>query len=101
MVQIQVKELSGFWQKSVGLIGKTKIYPVYFRTRWGIHTFGMRCPIDVVILEKNIITKLIKNLSPNRFLFWYPGYSQVLELPAGQIAKLGLRLQEELILKSV
>lgn len=84
-MKLKVKKLDSFREKSVGLIGANKIYPVYFTTRWGIHTFGVLFPIDVVVLDNNFRVAVMKVLKPNRIFFWNPKYSHVLELPAGSI----------------
>lgn len=70
----------------VGLIGAKKPYPLLIKTRFGIHTFGMRFPIDVVVLDKNNRVVLIKeNMQPSMLLFWKPTFDTVLELPRGEI----------------
>ena len=88
MVKLNVKTLNTLTQKTVGLIGANPVYPVYFTTRWGIHTFGMKSPIDVVILDDdNRVVKLTRSLAPNRIFFWNPTYYRVLELPPGTISE--------------
>lgn len=58
------------------------IYPVYFETRFGIHTFGMTKPIDVFILNKeNKVVKICKSIKPGRIFIWNPKYYKVLETP--------------------
>lgn len=52
----------------------------------GIHTFGMRFPIDVVFLNReDRIVAVRKNMLPNRMSRIYPSASSVLELPAGTL----------------
>lgn len=97
MLTLNVKILRGVWEKSKGLIGADPIYPVFFTTRWGVHTFGVNHPIDVLILDKNNrVVALRHNLQPNRFFFWNPTYMRVLELPAGEIQKKGIRTGEKI-----
>ncbi len=68
--------------KSVGLIGQKKAKAIVLTTRFGIHTFGLRFPIDVIILNnKNEVVVLKKALHPNRIFMWNPKYKQVIELP--------------------
>ncbi len=75
-----------FVAKNLGLIPYNKPKPLRIKTRFGIHTFGMRYPIDVIILDKNKkVVKIKKSLHPNRVFFWNPRYDTVLELPAGTI----------------
>lgn len=88
MVTLKVKILRTLIEKSVGLIGVKCAYPIFFTTRWGIHTFGVRSPIDVLILDKGNHVVLIRHrLPPNRILFWNPIYNRVIELPPGTIVK--------------
>lgn len=45
--------------------------PVCFKARFGIHTFFVSNPIDVIILDNmGRIVKLIENFKPNKILFW-------------------------------
>lgn len=89
MMTITVKKETSLLGKSLGLIGKEKPYPLYFQTRWGIHTFGLRFPIDVLILDnKNSVQKIKKFLRPNRIFIWNPQFYRIIELPAGTIDKL-------------
>lgn len=74
--------------KIKGLLGQKSCNPVIFNTRFGIHTFFLRFPIDVIIADKNKkIVFIKKNLRPNRFLFWNPKYDIVIELPSGTLDK--------------
>ena len=91
MISIEAKYLTSWREKSKGLIGEKKAFPVFFKTRFGIHTYGMKFPIDVVIVDQNMRVFLLrKNLKPNRFFFWNPIYDGVLELPVGEIKKIGI-----------
>jgi uncharacterized membrane protein (UPF0127 family) len=88
MVTLNVRILRGLFEKSTGLIGKNKIEPVCFTTRWGIHTFGVLSPIDVLILDSKFrVVKMVQQLRPNHLFFWNPKYYTIIELPAGTIAK--------------
>lgn len=84
-ITISAKKLT--WHKKfIGLIGKDKPEAIYFETRWGIHTFGLKFPIDVVILdENNKVVVVKKSLKQNSLFFWNPKYSRVLELSSGFI----------------
>ena len=101
MMTLQVKFLRTDWEKSKGLIGAKTIYPVAFTTRWGIHTFGVLSPIDVLILDTdNTIVKCRENLTPNKFFFWNPKYEIIVELPAGTIARKHIAIGDQLSLKA-
>jgi uncharacterized membrane protein (UPF0127 family) len=100
MITIKVKKLRTMAEKTVGLIGVNPVYPVYFTTRWGIHTFGVLTPIDVLILDKNNrVVCICKHLKPNRLFFWNPNFNRVLELPPGEIGKKSISIGNQIILK--
>jgi hypothetical protein len=83
-----------------GLLKEKSPKALYLETRWGIHTFGMKFPIDCVILDKNWKISVIKeNLLPWRMFIWNPKYSRVLELPPGTVKNLGLKLGNEMKLE--
>jgi len=99
MIELKVKTLNTLAEKTVGLIDADPVYPVYFTTRWGIHTFGMKSPIDVLILNNdNRVVKLVHALPPNRIFFWNPRYFQVLELPPGTIGEKRIHLGDEVFI---
>lgn len=95
----QVSELKNL-RKAIGLIGAKDPRPVLLKTRFGIHTFGVRFPIDVVIVDKNNrVVKMVKSLKPNRIFLWNPSFDTVLELPAGEIESLKIKMGEMAKLK--
>ena len=101
MINLKVKKLSGL-NKSKGLIGAEKADAVFFETRFGIHTFGLKFPLDVLILDnKNIVVKLKENLKPNRIFLWNPAWNKCIELTAGEIKKKNIEIGTEINLKSV
>ncbi len=72
----------------LGLTQYTTPRAMMFKTRWGIHTFGMRFPIDVIVCDATLRVRAIrKNLTPNHIFFWNPRWGYVLELPQGTIQK--------------
>ena len=86
MNTLKVKLLKSLRDRGIGLIGKKKPETIMFYTRFGIHTFGMKFPIDVLILdEDDKVVKLVENLKPNKIFFWPPKFKKVLELPSGFI----------------
>ena len=88
IVSDNVLLLKTLQEKSDGLRLFEKPRAVFFETRGGIHTVGMKFAIDVVILDsENIVRKIKKELKPNSFFFWNPKYKKVLELPAGSVKR--------------
>jgi len=92
---LKVRSLNTFWKKTRGLIGITDTTPVYFETRWGIHTYFLKGPIGVVILDNESRVQSIKVVKPNRTYIWNPLFSRVVEIPnvrAKNMPKVGEKL---------
>jgi uncharacterized membrane protein (UPF0127 family) len=74
-----------------GLLGKNSMLAgeaLLIRPCKGIHTFGMRFPIDAIFLDiNNRVVKVINNLAPNRMTRFYLTATSVLEVPAGAAEK--------------
>lgn len=97
MVKIKAKKATSTLQKIKGLIGQTTIEPLVITTRFGIHTFGMKQAIDVVVLDKNQrVTKLRSNLRKNSVFVWNPAHNTVVELPRGYIERKDIKLGEKI-----
>jgi uncharacterized protein len=93
VIKISVKEAASLIKKIQGLIGKDKPEALLIKTHFGIHTFGVKFPIDVLILDnENKIVSIRENLKPNRIFLWNPKYEKVLELPQGIIKKKRIRI---------
>jgi hypothetical protein len=96
----EVKELKTLTERSRGLLGAESPYGVYFKTHWGIHTFGMKFPIDVIIADRNFrVRKIKKSLGEKKFFFWNPLWGNVFELPEGSVLKAELYESDSLELK--
>lgn len=99
MIRLTVKEALGIKERIIGLIGEKKPIALLLKTHFGIHTFGLKFPIDVLILNnKNIVVSLKKGLRPNRIFLWNPKYEKVLELPSGTIKKNEIKIKSEVCL---
>jgi hypothetical protein len=74
--------------KIKGLLGEKTPQTIVLNTRFGIHTFFLQFPIDIVILDKNNnVTALKKELKPNRVFFWNIRFDTVVELPGGYLRR--------------
>lgn len=99
MIKLSVTHLRSWSEKVRGLIGASPVYPVFFSTRWGIHTFGVRSAIDVLILDDSMHVVTVRhNLPPNRIFLWSPVYKYVAELPAGSIKEKGIQRGDRITL---
>lgn len=94
-----LKIATSFFDRMFGLLLKSNPRSMLFKTRFGIHTFFLNEPIDVVIVGKNFkIVKTKQSLKPNRLFFWNPVYPYIIELPQGHIRKFGLRQAQTLLI---
>lgn len=82
-----IKEAVSFSDRFLGMLKKSNIGGSIFRTRFGVHTFFMKNPIDVIVLDNNFFVVKIATVKPNNLFFWNPKYSLVLELPKETIRK--------------
>ena len=58
-----------------------------FKTRFGVHTWGLKDPIDILILDKHKkVVKMKKSLLRNGLFFWNIQFDTVVELPKGSIS---------------
>lgn len=98
-VSNDVFEAKSFKDKLFGLT-KIRGQTLILRTRFGIHTFGLTHPIDVLILDRqNRVAKLISSLPSNRIFLWNPKYSKVIELSQGKIKQTNISIGDKLEIK--
>lgn len=83
-----LKEAKSFSDKLLGMIKSSNLGgSMFFKTRFGIHTFFLKKPIDVIILDNKGKVVKLASILPNKLFFWNPKFSQVMELPEGIIQK--------------
>lgn len=91
---IQVAE-TGFTRMR-GLLGRTALAPgegLWIRPSSGVHTIGMKFPIDVVGLDRSLrVVTLWNHLKPQRITSLKWKLASVVELPAGTIDHCALQL---------
>ncbi len=64
----------------------------------GIHTFGMKFPLDIVFLDREDKVVAVKqNMPPNRMSRIYFTSASVLELPAGTLGSLRMVKGDRLV----
>lgn len=99
---IFLREAKDLKETFFGLIGKDKPYSLMLKTHFGIHTFGLKFPIDVLILNNNDkVVRIKKSLKPNRVFLWNPRYQRVLELEKGYVDKNKIKLNDQIYLKFI
>jgi uncharacterized protein len=83
-----LKICESFKDRMFGLLIKSNPRSLFFKTRFGIHTFFLKEPVDVLILDERMkVRKIKQNLKPNQLFFWNPLYSIVIELSRGTVKK--------------
>jgi uncharacterized membrane protein (UPF0127 family) len=86
VVSNDLKGASSFSDQVLGLLNPANPRSLLFRTRFGIHTFGLKDPIDVLILDSSWkVVKTSVSLKPNRVFLWNPLFPIVIELPENSI----------------
>lgn len=79
-------EAKSLMDQTLGLLKYKTPTAMLIKTRFGIHTFFMKNPIDVIVLDKqNRVVKIKENLKPNQLFFWNPKYETIVELPVSVI----------------
>lgn len=96
----KVRKADNFLTRLVGLLKRTHLGPeeaLWLMPSKGIHTIGMKFPIDVVFLNRaNVVVGLMSELAPYRISsINLRGYS-VMELPAATIKKSRTELGDQL-----
>ena len=79
---MKIIEAKTFFQKLKGLMFQTKFdYILKFKTN-GIHTFFMKCNIDVFLTDKNNkILYIYRNLKPNKIILPKKHVKYTYEMP--------------------
>ena len=102
VIAARVLRANGFWARTIGLLGRRSLQPdegLWINPCNGFHTFGMRFPIDVIVLDGNMrVIHIIHALLPLRITRPVKGGRSVVELAAwtaGSI-EVGDRLEFEL-----
>lgn len=93
-----VRLANGFFGRLRGLIGAGERHGGMWLTPCaGIHTIGMRFPIDVVFLDRRgMVRRIDVAVPPFRFRRAVRGTHSVLELPAGYTRRVQLRVGDRL-----
>lgn len=88
----EVESVHSIFKRMKGLIGRSEVEFVPGQALWlvpsdGIHTIGMRFPIDAVYLDsKGTVLKMYHKLAPFRIAAIMLKARSVLELPPGTLA---------------
>ena len=82
ILTLDLKICTSISDSSLGLLNPKNPRSLLFKTRFGLHTFGLKQTIDVLVLDgENKVVMAQENLQPNRLFFWNPLFDRVIELP--------------------
>jgi uncharacterized protein len=91
--------------RAVGLLSRSGLEPgeaLWIVPSRGVHTWGMRFPIDVVALDgSGIVIDCVSSLKPWRIRLPRRGTAGVLELAAGRLAASGTMLGHRILFESL
>lgn len=93
----KAKIAHSFFDRSLGLLNPHNPRYLIFKTHFGIHTFFMTQPIDVLLLnQESRVVKLKRSLSPFRFFLYHPQFSILIEMPQGTIEKSHIKINDKI-----
>ena len=93
---------STFIDRMYGLLNSRSPRFLIIRTHLGIHTFFMKYPIDVMLLDKNNrVVSFRKGLVPFRLFFYNPTYSTVVEMPKGTLQKYHVCINDKILIDEI
>jgi protein-S-isoprenylcysteine O-methyltransferase Ste14/uncharacterized membrane protein (UPF0127 family) len=88
------------FSRLIGLLGKSKLSSkcaIHIVPCKGIHTLGMKFPIDVLFLDsQGMALKWFSNLTPNKISQVIPSSHSVLELPANSISETDIQIGDHI-----
>ena len=88
MIIDRIRIAKNLKDKIVGLLSSPQPEVLLLKTHFGIHTFGMKYAIDVIVLDNhNRVVAIKPSLPPNRIFVWNPIHQTVIEMPEGLIEK--------------
>ncbi|MGB7947980.1 MAG: DUF192 domain-containing protein [Candidatus Binatia bacterium] len=87
----KVRKADSFITRLVGLLKRTNLGPeeaLWLMPSKGVHTIGMKFPIDVIFLDRdNVVLSIVSGLLPYRITGVHLKGHSVLELPKGTLKK--------------
>ena len=87
-------------ERAVGLLGRSHLdagEALWIRPCRGVHTWFMRFPIDVLAMDANgMVVDVVSAMGPWRMRLPRPGSDSVLELAAGALEKMQLKIGHQI-----
>jgi uncharacterized protein len=90
-------------ERAVGLLARSRLNPgegLLITPCRGVHTWGMRFPIDIVALnEDGVVVDAVADMGPWRIRLPRAGAVNVLELPAGSLSRSNTQVGHQIEMK--
>lgn len=100
LLSTRIEKASTLSTRMRGLLGRAgldKDEGLWILSCNSVHTFFMKFSIDVIFLSpKGEVVRLVSHLRPFRLTRMVLGASSVLELSAGAVAEMGIRVGDQL-----
>ncbi|WP_181797044.1 DUF192 domain-containing protein [Streptomyces sp. WELS2] len=91
-VSVPLEIAASYRARTRGLLGRDAVDgAMLLSPASGVHTFGMRFPIDVAYLDRRLTVIAVRTMPPGRLGLPRPRARHVLEAAAGAMAGWGLR----------
>ncbi|WP_369391598.1 DUF192 domain-containing protein [Streptomyces sp. CG1] len=91
-VVLPLEIAASYRARTKGLLGRDSVVGVLLLSpASGVHTFGMRIPIDVAYLDRRLTVRAVRTMKPGRLGLPRLRARHVLEAEAGTMAGWGLR----------
>ncbi|MFF8906828.1 DUF192 domain-containing protein [Streptomyces olivaceoviridis] len=91
-VPVPLEIAASYRARTKGLLGRDTVDgALLLSPASGVHTFGMRIPIDVAYLDRRLTVIAVRTMRPGRLGLPRPRARHVLEAEAGAMAGWGLR----------
>lgn len=86
-------------QGLLGREGLAELHALVIAPCQGVHTFGMRFPIDVVAVARDgVVVKIRRNVQPRRIVIAFSAFA-IIELASGSSERSQLRVGDSLLVQ--
>jgi hypothetical protein len=91
-----------FGERARGLLGRDGCEGgLHLNGARAVHTVGMKFPLDVAFLSKDLVVMRMLRLPPWRIALPRPGVRSVLQTEAGALERWGVRVADQLDIREV